>query len=353
MDKLNIEGPVCPIPIHRRSRIVMGHGSGGTLTQELIRDIFAKHFRNEILLQNDDFGRISENVNSDWAISTDSHIVTPLFFPGGDIGRLAVSGTVNDVAMSGATVRYLSAGFILEEGLEISLLERVVASMQETAAEAGVQIIAGDTKVVERGKADQLFITTTGFGTVPKDAPRISGANAKPGDKIIVSGTIGDHGIAVLSARGVLGFEVDARSDNAPLNNMISQLLLRAPGVHVLRDPTRGGLATTLNEIAVQSNVEMLLDEPLIPVNVPVSAACEMLGFDPLYVANEGKVIVIVPENESDEALKALRATNYGANAAIIGTVEKHGNPLVLLKTPIGGTRILDVLTGEMLPRIC
>jgi hydrogenase expression/formation protein HypE len=288
------------------------------------------------------------------AISTDSHVVTPLFFPGGDIGRLAVCGTVNDVAMLGAKPLYLTAGFILEEGLEMSVLERVVASMQAAAAEAGVQIVAGDTKVVQRGKADGLYINTTGVGLVDSGL-EIGGARARPGDIVILSGPLGDHGIAVLEARGELGFQSGIQSDTAPLNRLIEAMLAAGQGnaVHVLRDPTRGGLATTLNEIARQSGVSILLEESSLPVRPAVAAACEMLGFDPLYIANEGKLVAIVARDEAAKILMAMRSMRYGEQAVIIGEVQAAPSARVLMKTLIGGTRVVDMLAGEILPRIC
>jgi hydrogenase expression/formation protein HypE len=295
-----------------------------------------------------------KNTYPDWRLvfSTDSHVVSPLFFPGGDIGRLSVCGTVNDVAMLGATPLYLTAGFILEEGLEISLLEQVVDSMHTAADEAGVQIIAGDTKVVQKGKADGLYITTSGFGIL--DYPgNISGANAQPGDVVIVSGTLGDHGIAVLAARGELGFSANITSDVAPLNHLVKEMLTISSGIHVLRDPTRGGLATTLNEIANQSQVSIVLSEQTIPVKPVVASACEMLGFDPLYVANEGKLIAIVAEKDASKIIEMMQRTQYGIEAAIIGEVKPSSSARVLLKTPYGSTRILDTLSGEILPRIC
>jgi hydrogenase expression/formation protein HypE len=350
------EGPVCPIPLAHGDTIVMGHGSGGKMTQELIQRVFLPHLGSEALRAGNDFARLGllaeAHLQGSLAVSTDSHIVTPLFFPGGDIGRLAVCGTVNDVAMSGAIPLFLTAGFILEEGLPVETVERVAASMRVAAEEAGVVFVAGDTKVAERGKADGLFVNTTGIGWLPAGR-MIGGEMAQPGDAVLVSGTVGDHGIAVLGARGELGFESDLQSDVAPLNGLIRDVLAAAPNVHVLRDPTRGGLATTLNEIAVQSSVGIWLDEKMIPVNPIVQATCEMLGFDPLYVANEGKVIVIVPEAEAGVALAAMRNHHYGANAVRIGTVQADPPKRVLLRTLIGGTRILDVLAGEMLPRIC
>jgi hydrogenase expression/formation protein HypE len=286
------------------------------------------------------------------AVSTDSHVVWPLFFPGGDIGRLAVCGTVNDVAMMGAQPRYLTAGFILEEGLEIGLLEQVVDSMRAAAAEAEVEIIAGDTKVVEKGKADGLYINTAGVGTLVEGI-NINGAQARPGDAVLLSGPIGDHGIAVLAARGDLGFETDVQSDVAPLNHLVTALLAASSAVHVLRDPTRGGVASTLNEIARQSQVAILLEETAIPVRPAVSAACEMLGFDPLYVANEGKLLAIVAGDEAEHILAVMRRQPYGREAVIIGRVQEQPQGRVLLRTAFGSTRIVDMLSGEMLPRIC
>ena len=352
----NIEGAVCPLPLAHGDQIMMGHGSGGRMTQDLIQRVFMPHLTSEALSAGNDFARLTllaeAGLQGSLSVSTDSHIVTPLFFPGGDIGRLAVCGTVNDVSMSGAVPLFLTAAFILEEGLQVETLERVVQSMAAAAREAGVQFVAGDTKVAERGNVDGLYINTTGIGWVPAGR-KIGGEEARPGDVVLISGTLGDHGIAVLQARGELGFETDIQSDAAPLNGLIQAVLAAAPSVHVLRDPTRGGLATTLNEIAIQSKTGIWLDEDTIPVQPAVQAVCEMLGFDPLYVANEGKLIVIVPENEAVSALEALRGHPYGASAARIGRVQADPPGRVLLHTLIGGTRILDVLAGEMLPRIC
>jgi hydrogenase expression/formation protein HypE len=286
------------------------------------------------------------------AISTDSHVVWPLFFPGGDIGRLAVCGTVNDVAMMGAQPRFLSAGFVIEEGFTIDTLSTIVASMQAASQEAGVEIVAGDTKVVQRGKADGLYINTTGVGLVPNNI-EIGGAQAKPGDIVILSGSIGDHGTAVLAARGDLGFKAEIQSDVAPLNHLVQSMLQGSQKIHVLRDPTRGGLATSLNEIARQSDVGILIDEESIPVKPAVATACELLGFDPLYIANEGKLIAILPEKEVDNVLGAMRQTRYGEEAVVIGEVRDEPKGRVLLKTAIGSTRIVDVPSGELLPRIC
>ncbi|MDO9120181.1 MAG: hydrogenase expression/formation protein HypE [Anaerolineaceae bacterium] len=348
----SIQGAVCPMPLRHYDKIVMGHGSGGRMTQDLIKQCFAPFLSNPALDAGNDFATLSANINGPLAVSTDAHIVSPLIFPGGDIGKLAVCGTVNDVAMSGAVPLGLTASFILEEGLSTQTLVEIVKSMAESALEAGVPIVAGDTKVVERGKADGLFISTAGIGHFPKIFA-IGGAEAKPGDVVLISGTLGDHGIAVLTARGDLAFETQIESDVAPLNHMIQQILAVAPHVHVLRDPTRGGLATTLNEIAEQSQVNITIDEKSIPVKPAVQTACEMLGFDPLYVANEGKLIVIVPENEADAALAIMKENTYGIDACRIGRVIESPASRVLLKTQIGATRVLDVMAGEMLPRIC
>ncbi len=338
---------------------MLGHGSGGRMTKELISRIFLEHFHHPQLTIGNDFaillppefagqrGRLS--------VSTDAHIVKPLFFPGGDIGRLAVSGTVNDVAMAGAIPLYLTASFIIEEGFSMQSLERIAISMAETAEEAGVAIVAGDTKVAEKGSVDQLFISTTGIGWVP-DERQINGQSARPGDAILISGTMGDHGIAVLAAREELGFSTTICSDVAPLNGIINRLLKAAPYTHVLRDPTRGGVATTLNEISQQSQVNMLLHEETLPIKKEVRAACEMLGFDPLYIANEGKVLAIVPMAEMPAALEALQSHPLGKEAAQIGEVipkEKEETARVYLKTILGSRRIVDVLAGELLPRIC
>jgi len=351
-EQITLEGPVCPVPIQKRGQVIMGHGSGGKLSQDLINDLFLPQFDNPILRAGDDAGLIEIAPNKRLAISTDSHVVWPLFFPGGDIGRLAICGTVNDVAMMGAQPLYLTAGFVLEEGLELGLLQQVVSSMCAAASEAGVQIIAGDTKVVERGKADGMYINTSGVGLV-HEGIQIGGAQAQPGDLIILSGPIGDHGIAVLSARGELGFQADVESDVAPLNHLVSAMLATEAPIHVLRDPTRGGVASTLNEIARQSQVGLILDEASIRVRQPVRAACEMLGFDPLYIANEGRLLAIVGPNDADRLLGNMRQNRYGEESEIIGQVTDRPVGRVLLKTTIGTTRIVDTLSGEMLPRIC
>jgi hydrogenase expression/formation protein HypE len=348
---ISLQGAVCPLPLQHNETIVMGHGSGGKMSRDLVSRMFLPPFDNPALRDGDDAGVVTIDGGARLSISTDSHVVWPLFFPGGDIGRLAVCGTVNDVAMMGAAPLYLTAGFILEEGLELSVLERVVASMQTAAAEAGVAIVAGDTKVVQKGKADGLYINTSGVGLV-KPGLHIGGAQACPGDVVLLSGALGDHGIAVLSARGELGFDAQVCSDVAPLNHLIAAMLA-AGEIHVLRDPTRGGLATSLNEIAQQSQTGIWLDEGSIPVHPAVAAACEMLGFDPLYVANEGKLIAIVPQRAADSVLTAMRAAQYGEETVIIGEVRREAPGRVLMKTVLGSTRVVDVLAGEMLPRIC
>ena len=286
-----------------------------------------------------------------YALTTDSHVVSPLFFPGGDIGRLAICGTVNDLAMIGATPTALTCGFVLEEGLSFEVLQRVVASMHEAAREAGVYIAAGDTKVVQKGGVDKLFINTSGIGKI-SDGINISGANAQEGDVVIVSGTIGDHGIAVLSAREGLGFETTLESDVAPLNHLV-EAMIQAGEIHVLRDPTRGGLGTSVVEISEQSKVVIEINEPALPVKPAVRAACEMLGFDPLYIANEGKLVAFVSAQDADKVLDAMKKTQYGTDATILGRVIGVGKSQVRLKTAIGGTRLVDMLPGEMLPRIC
>jgi len=356
VSSVSFEGAYCPIPLRHNDQIVMGHGSGGRMTNDLIQRVFTPFLSSPPLLEANDSARVTlpdaAALKGRLSISTDSHIVSPLFFHGGDIGRLSICGTVNDICMTGAIPLYLTAGFILEEGLPVEILEKVVQSMQAAAQEAGVQIVAGDTKVVEKGKADGLFINTAGIGWIPEGC-LIGGEQARPGDVVLISGSMGDHGIAVLAARGDLGFETSIASDVAPLNHLIRSVLAAAPHTHVLRDPTRGGLATTLNEIAVQSKVSIWLDEKSIPIRGEVRAVCEILGFDPLYIANEGKVIVIVPPDEADAALNAMCSNRYGSMATRIGAIKSDPSGRVLLKTTIGGTRVLDVLAGEMLPRIC
>ena len=348
----SLEGPVCSLPRSHKDTIVIGHGSGGKMTADLIRDIFYPPLSNPALLAGNDAGIVQLANGSMLAISTDAHVVSPLFFPGGDIGKLAICGTVNDVAMVGAKPLYLTASFILEEGLELSILESVVQSMKSSAEEAGVEIISGDTKVVAHGEADGLYISTTGVGELDPGL-KIGGAEAKPGDLVIISGTIGEHGIAVLEARGELGFESNLKSDTAPLNHLVAAMLTASKNIHVLRDPTRGGVATALNEISRQSGVGIILEEDSLPILPAVAAACEMLGFDPLYIANEGKLLAIISQEDVENVLAVMRKTRYGENAAVIGVVEDSPQGRLLLKTGLGSTRIVDVLAGEMLPRIC
>ncbi len=348
----------CPLPLRHEDQVMIGHGSGGRMTQDLIKRVFLPHFDHPQLAVGNDFASLLPpsfmGKQGHFSISTDAHIVKPLFFPGGDIGRLAVCGTVNDVAMAGAIPLYLTASFIIEEGLSMDVLEKVVISMAKAAQEAGVSIVAGDTKVAEKGSVDRLFISTSGIGWTPHGR-EINGQSARPGDAILLSGTMGDHGIAVLAERGELGFSTPIQSDVAPLNGLIEEVLKIAPHTHVLRDPTRGGVATTLNEIAQQSRVNMLLQEESLPVKREVRAACEMLGFDPLYIANEGKLIAILPQEEAQPALRLLRSHPLSQDAALVGSVTplEGETPRVLMKTVIGGMRILDTLAGELLPRIC
>lgn len=351
-DKPEMQGPVCPLPNKHTSLIVLGHGSGGKMMADLIKDVFYPQLKNEPLLAGNDAGVVELTDGLSLAISTDAHVVSPLFFPGGDIGRLAVCGTVNDVAMVGAIPLYLTASFILEEGFEIEVLDKVVASMKIAADEAGIEIISGDTKVVSHGEADGLYISTTGVGLV-NPSIKIGGEKARPGDKVIISGTMGDHGIAVLEARGELGFQTQLKSDIAPLNHLVENMLATSKNIHVLRDPTRGGVASTLNEIAKQSNIGITIDETCLPIRPEVAGACEMLGFDPLYIANEGKLVAVVKDEDADKILETMHNSRYGQEATIIGEVSEEPAGKVLLKTSLGTTRIIDVLAGELLPRIC
>lgn len=335
----------------KHGRVDMGHGAGGRASAQLIDELFVKAFDNEWLRQGHD-GACFAVPAGRMVMATDAHVVSPLFFPGGDIGCLSVHGTVNDVAMAGAKPLYLSASFILEEGFALSELKRIVDSMANAANEAGVPIITGDTKVVERGKGDGVFISTTGVGVVPVGV-QVDGASAKPGDVIIVSGSIGEHGVAILSQRESLAFDTEIRSDTAALHGLVAAMLAAVPDLHVLRDPTRGGLATTLNEIATQSKVGMMLDEAAIPVLPQVEAACEFLGLDPLYVANEGKLVAMCPAEHADTLLAAMRQHPLGQHAARIGVVTVDDHHFVQMRTRFGGQRVVDWLSGEQLPRIC
>ena len=344
----------CPMPIFEHPQIVLGHGSGGKLTADLIEQIFLPAFTNPVLNKLDDQAVLTIG-GARLAFTTDSFVVTPIFFPGGDIGRLAVHGTVNDLAMSGARPLYLSAAFILEEGLKVDDLRRVVESMRAAAAEAGVTFVTGDTKVVNRGKGDQIFITTTGIGVI-EGSLNISAERARPGDQILLSGYIGDHGMAIMSQRENLEFEGAIASDCASLHGLVAAMLATTPGedfIHCLRDPTRGGVATTLNEIAKHARVGMVLREPSIPVRESVKGACEVLGLDPMYVANEGKLLALVTPQMAPAVLHQMRQHELGRDAAIIGEIVAEHPGMVLMKTQIGGTRVLDVMFGEQLPRIC
>jgi hydrogenase expression/formation protein HypE len=341
-----------PMRLDLRQGVVdMTHGSGGRAMAQLIEELFVRHLDNEFLRQANDQAAFDVPAGR-MVMSTDGHVVSPLFFPGGDIGSLALHGTINDVAMSGARPLYLSAGFILEEGLPLADLERVVASMANAAREAGVPVVTGDTKVVEKGKCDRVFITTTGVGVVPEGV-EISGDRARPGDAVLLSGSIGDHGVAIMSSRENLQFETTLKSDSAALHGLVADMVAVVPGIHCLRDPTRGGLATTLNELARQSGVGMMLREEAIPVRAEVAAACELLGLDPLYVANEGKLVCICAPADAPQVLAAMRAHPLGREATRIGEVIEDAHDFVQMETAFGGSRIVDWLTGEQLPRIC
>jgi hydrogenase expression/formation protein HypE len=338
----------------KHGRIDMNHGAGGRVGAQLIDELFARAFDNDYLRQGNDGALLDVPAGHRLVMATDAHVISPLFFPGGDIGSLAVHGTVNDVAMLGATPLFLSASFILEEGFELAQLKRIVESMAAACRECGVPIVTGDTKVVERGKGDGVFISTTGVGVVPQGR-NIGGANARPGDVILLSGSIGEHGVAVLSKRESLQFETSIESDSAALHTLVAAMLAHVPEgtVRVLRDPTRGGLGTTLNEIAQQSKVGMLLQEASIPVLPQVAGACELLGLDPLYIANEGKLVAIVAPEAASAVLTAMHAHPLGQRAAQIGLVSEDANHFVQMSTNFGGRRVVDWLCGEPLPRIC
>jgi hydrogenase expression/formation protein HypE len=341
----------CPIPINEYDKVLMAHGGGGKLSDQLIHKMFFSQLDNEYLRQAHDgaslrlpAGRI--------AFSTDSYIVQPIFFPGGNIGELAVNGTVNDLSCCGAKPLYLSLAFIIEEGFPMQDLWIIVQSIKQSADEAGVQIVTGDTKVVEKGKGDKIFINTSGIGVIP-DNIIINPSNCQPGDIILINGNIADHGIAVLSSRQGIQFETNILSDTAPLNGLVEEILKVSSSVHVLRDPTRGGLASSLNEIAKASDTGIEIDEKSIPINEEVKGACEILGFDPLYIANEGKILVFVPEIDADKVLQAMQNHKYGRNSSIIGRVTEEHRKIVKLITSIGTSRIVDMISGEQLPRIC
>lgn len=338
------------------STVMLGHGSGGTMMKRIIDEVFIEAYGSEELLRGDDAAVLPELAPGErLAYSTDSFVVTPHFFPGGNIGHLAVCGTVNDVATSGAKPLYLSCAFILEEGFPMESLRTICQTMAETAREAGVRIVTGDTKVVNRGHGDGIFINTSGIGVLPAGR-NLGGALCQPGDKVLVSGTLGDHGITIMSCRENLSFSADVESDAAPLNHLIAEVLEAAPDTRCFRDPTRGGIASTLNELASQAGVDITIDEDDVPVKEAVLGACDMLGYDVMQVANEGKMVCVVPADQAEAALAAMKANKYGADAAIIGEVaaaDEQRGPKVFLRTAFGGKRILDMLVGEQLPRIC
>ncbi|CAN5441643.1 hydrogenase expression/formation protein HypE [soil metagenome] len=351
MDEPSLLTASCPIPITNYSEIVLAHGSGGKLSHQLMEKMVLPQFRNDLLDPLHD-GAIFSIGGQRVAFSTDSYVVSPIFFPGGDIGKLAVHGTVNDLAMCGAQPLYLSVGFILEEGTPMEDFWRVVQSMSEAAKAAGVMLVTGDTKVVDRGKADKIFINTSGIGVIPEGI-NISPKRAQAGDKIIMSGTMAVHGIAIMSVREGLEFETEIASDTASLNGLVEAIFAANKDVHVLRDPTRGGITSALTEIAQSARVGMLINEGDIPISEEVKGACEILGLDPLYVANEGKLLAIVSPDTAERVLEAMREHPLGKDAAIIGEVTEEHPGFVLMKTRVGGTRVVDMLSGEQLPRIC
>ncbi len=347
----------CPAPLTNHTHILLGHGSGGRLTADLIERLFVPSFGNQVLKALEDQATLSLSGENGAkapriAFTTDSFVVRPLFFPGGDIGKLAVHGTVNDLAVGGAQPLFLSAAFILEEGLPIADLKRIVASMREACSQAGVSLVTGDTKVVDRGKGDQVYITTSGIGLVP-EGRSLSISAARPGDRIIISGTIGDHGIAIMSVREGIEFETVLESDTAPLTDLTRVMLEECPRIRCMRDPTRGGLSSALNEMAAASRVGVELLEAALPVRPEVRGACEMLGLDPLYVANEGKLMAVVPADEAERLLEVMRAHSLGQNAAIIGRVVDDHRGMVTMRSVVGGERVVTMLAGEQLPRIC
>ncbi len=348
---VEFNGLSCPVPLQDYPHIILGHGGGGKLSAELVEHIFLPAFQNKRLAGLGDSTVFDINA-SRLAMSTDSYVVQPLFFPGGCIGDLAVNGTVNDLSMSGAKPLYLTAGFIIEEGFPVAQLKEIADRMGAAARKAGVEIVTGDTKVVEKGHGDGCYINTAGVGVVSENV-NIAPTRAEPGDVVILSGTIGDHGMAIMSVRENLEFEAAIESDSAPLNAMVASILEKCPDVHVLRDPTRGGLAASLNEIAQSSQCGIVIEDSCLPVNPTVQSACEILGLDPLLVANEGKLVCIVPGNHASDVLLAMKSNDYGANAAVIGTVVPEHPGMVVAKTSIGASRVITVPIGEQLPRIC
>ncbi len=350
-EQRSIAEMVCPVPLPAGDRVLLGHGSGGKLSADLVHDVFLAAFDNPILARMDDQAIVGIN-GLRLAFTTDTFVVKPLFFPGGDIGSLAVHGTVNDLAMGGAQPLFLSAAFIIEEGLPMETLRRAVASLRQAASRAGVQVVTGDTKVVERGSGDELFINTSGIGVV-SDGVHLSADRACPGDRVLLSGTIGDHGIAVLAKREGIEFDSALESDSAALHTLVAAMLAASAEIRCMRDPTRGGLSSTLNEFAAQAQVGIEIDERAIPVREEVKGACEMLGLDPLYVANEGKLVAIVVPDAADSVLAAMRRHPLGAQSRIIGSVTASHPRLVTMRTTVGPTRIVDMLAGDQLPRIC
>jgi hydrogenase expression/formation protein HypE len=354
---IEFEALACPVPLSRYDHVLLGHGSGGRLTAELIERLFLPAFRNDVLCALEDQATISlSGMNGSkaprLAFTTDSFVVRPPFFPGGDIGKLAVNGTVNDLAVGGAQPLFLSAAFILEEGLPIADLTRIVSSMREACGLAGVSLVTGDTKVVDRGKGDQIYITTSGIGLVP-DGRSLSVRASRPGDLVLVSGTVGDHGIAIMSVREGIEFETVLESDCAPLGDLTRVMLEACPAIRFMRDPTRGGLSSVLNELASAAHVGVELREAAIPFRPEVRAACEMLGLDPLYVANEGKLIAVVPPSDSERLLEVMRSHPLGRNSALIGEIVADHPGMVTMHSLVGGERVVTMLAGEQLPRIC
>lgn len=344
-------GLTCPIPKSDYDKVLLAHGGGGTLSHQLIQKLFFSQFDNDVLNVHHDSAMFDIN-GSRIAFTTDSYVVQPIFFPGGNIGDLAINGTVNDLSVSGAKPLYISVGFIIEEGFEIEELWKIVLSMKQAANLAGVKIVTGDTKVVDHGKGDKIFINTSGIGLI-EPGINISPKNCREGDAVILNGRIAEHGITIMSAREGLEFETTVESDSAPLNNLISDVLNKTKNVHVMRDPTRGGIASALNEIAESSGMGIHIYEDKIPITEEVKGACEILGLDPLYIANEGKVLIFVPGSEAEEVLNVMRKHPLGKESSIIGTVTKNNPGLVIMKTLIGSSRIVDMISGEQLPRIC
>lgn len=342
---------VCPVPKQEHEFIQLAHGGGGKMTQRLIESVFYPAFGNEILAQEHDSAQI-EMPEGKIAFTTDSFVVDPVFFPGGNIGELAINGTVNDLLCSGAVPQYLSAGFIIEEGFPLQDLKRIVTAMSDAARKAGVRIVTGDTKVIERQKGGQIYINTSGIGVIPPGIS-VSPKRVKAGDAVIVTGKIGEHGTCILSTRNNLGFESEVQSDTASLNDIVFSLLKEIPDIHVLRDPTRGGLSSTLNEIAHTAGVDIEIEEDSLPVSPGVYAACELLGMDPLYIANEGILLIFLPKEKAEEALEIIRKSEHGEYASVIGQVKNTDAPRVYLKSSFGTRRVVEMISGEQLPRIC